>query len=55
MTKNKLKKTALAAVMVCTLCIAAYLGMPKEQDEELLLANVVALTGTIENIDVVCI
>ena len=43
MTKNKLKKTALAAVMVCTLCIAAYLGMPKEQDYELLLANVEAL------------
>jgi len=43
MTSNNLKKTALAAVMMCTLCIAAYLGMPKEQDNELLLANVEAL------------
>ena len=44
MTSNNLKKTALAAVMMCTLCIAAYLGMPKEQDSDLLLANVEALT-----------
>lgn len=43
MTKKNLKKVALCAVMMCAVGAAAYLGMPKEQDCDLLLANVEAL------------
>lgn len=50
MTKKNLKKVALGAIMMCAVGAAAYLGIPKEQDSDLLLANVEALADD-ENIE----
>lgn len=52
--KKNFIRTVVCTVVFCAVGVAAYFGMPKEQDNELLLANVEALTGSIENIDVVC-
>lgn len=43
--KKNFIRTVVCTVVFCAVGVAAYLGMPKEQDHELLLANVVALAN----------
>ena len=43
--KKNFIRTVVCTVVFCAVGVAAYFGMPKEQDNELLLANVEALAG----------
>lgn len=43
--KKNFIRTVVCTVVFCAVGVAAYFGMPKEQDHELLLANVVALAN----------
>lgn len=48
--KDNYFRIVVCTVVFCAVGIATYLGMPKEQDRDLLLANVEAL-ATDENIE----
>lgn len=45
MSKIDVKNVFIGAIMMFTVVFATYLGLPEEQDNELLLANVEALAG----------
>lgn len=52
--KDNYFRIVVCTVVFCAVGIAAYLGMPKEQDNELLLANVEALAKNENDEDSKC-